>query len=366
MMTALTWETLEVFTITSATGTANIYANGRQQAKLSITLQAIDINGQPVPLTQSERDSLQLIDTQGRPIEVDPLDYKNPPFGRHALELQQYNPKEYDLVAAKRVDFNSQKHDRLQYNKYRRDLNGVNWMWSRSENTVFKHFPLAQGERQPKDDYHSADEHVFRIEVYVRTISSSPLTIAAQLTRRDGQKVFSHRPQRESGTLTLYPVTPPMYAAREYKFSRIVMRGNVESKQNFESLDYYDFSLFSNQVNIEFLRFDMTPISIRRDAQAPKERGSITGFTYPGDDNFNFGMALKSLPLKLSSSFGGAGKVYVCLARQARFSPVPGATNRDPVASRGPSVIRAMDMYGNDHQMRLQFQGNGRNFLELV
>ena len=365
-MTTSHWENLEVFTITSATGTHNLYANGRQQAKLRITLQAIDINGQPVPMTQSELRSLQLIDAQGRLIETDPLDYAGSHTDALTLALQQYNPREYDLVAAGRVGFNPARHDRLQFNKYRRDFNGINWMWSRSHNPVYRFFPRAPGEREPQEEFGYVDEYIYTIDVYVRTISPKPLAIAAQLTRRDGQNVFSHRPQREKGVLTLQPVAPPNYAARDYTFSRIVISGNVESQQYFDTLDYYTFNLVSNQTDIEFLRFDMSPISIRRDALAPKDRGSISGFTYPGGDYFNFGMALRSLPTQIRSDFRRHGKVCICLARQTKFSPIPGGVNRDPVISRGPSTARALDMFGNDHQVRMQFQGNGRKYLELV
>lgn len=361
-----TWENLEVFTITSATGTTNVYPNGRQQAKLRITLQAVDINGQPVPLTQKELNSLRLVDNQGRPIADDPLDYELRSTDPSTLARQQYDPDEYARVAAGRVGFDPVRHDRLQFNKYRRNFNEVNWMWSRVHNRDYQFFPRAPGERDPEPEFSQAQPYTYIVDVYIRTISRTPLNIAVQLTRGDGQHFFSHALNRNQGMLRVNPVTLPGYAATDYRFPRSVIYGNVESTQFFDSLDYYEFRLVSNQTHIEFLRFDMQPLSIRRDAISPKDRGSITGFTYPGDDYLNFGMALRDLPGKLVENFKERGKVYICLARQARFRTVPGGVDRDSGVSKGPSTIRALDMYGNDHQVRLQFKGNGRKYLELV
>jgi len=201
--------------------------------------------------------------------------------------------------------------------------------------------------------------------VYVRTISTQPLSIAARV-ERNGRKFTSHRPYREKGTLTLNPVNTPNYTARDYNFSRHVISGNVDSQQHFDSLDYYAFNLNAQYPHVEFLNFEMNPISIRRDAIAPRDRGSISGYTYAGDDYFNYGMTLRSLPNKLVPGFRGRGKVYVCLVRRNQMPQVPGTVNRDPAPSRGPTTIRAQDMFGNDHRVRMQFQGNGRKYLELV
>ena len=359
-MTISKWESLEVFTITSATGTNNIYANGRQQAKLRITLQAIDINGNPVPMTPDELDSLQLIDTRGRLIDADPLDFRyTSPHNRARL----YNPDEYSRVAAKQVSFNPTQHDRLQFNKYSRNFSGVNWYWSRHYNAEYKFYPRAPHEQEPQTVGSQHDQHTYVIDVYVRTISPTSLAIAAQLTRRDGLKVSSHLPLRTNGTLTLHPVRAPGYAAPHYSFTRHVISGDVDSKQFHDSLDYYSFGLIANQEKIDFVRFDMTPKSIRRDAISPKERGSITGYSEPDNIFFNYGMRLKDLPHTVENGLRGPGKVYVCLVRRSRFNT--GGSVFDPI-SRGPATIRALDMYGNDHVVRLQFKGNGRNHLELA
>ena len=373
------WESLEVFTVTSATGTSNVYANGRQQAKLRITLQAIDINGNPVPMTPDELDSLKLIDTQGRLIDADPLDFRHARPHNKAL---LYNPDEYNRVAAKQVSFNPTQHDRLQFNKYSRNFNGVNWVWSRHHNAEYKFYPRAPHEQEPQTIGPQHDQHTYVIDVYVRTISQTSLVIAAQLTRRDGLKVSSHLPLRTNGTLTLHPVRAPGYAAPHYSFARHVISGNVDSKQFHDSLDYYSFDLVANQEKISFLRFDMTPKSIRRDAISPKERGSITGYTEPDKISFNYGMKLKDLPLTVESGQRGPGKIYVCLVRKNRlishssanrtistssnFVPLPGVIFDTESFSRGPATIRALDMYGNDHVVRMQFKGNGRNYLELA
>lgn len=373
------WENLEVFTITSATGTGNVYANGRQQAKLRITLRATDINNDPVPMSSDELDSLQLIDMQGRLIDADPLDFRHASPHNNAL---LYNPDVYDRVAAKQVSFDPAQHDRLQFNKYSRNVNGMNWVWSRHHNAEYKFYPRAPHEQEPRAVVSRQDQHTYVIDVYVRTISNTPLVIAAQLTRRDGLKVSSHLPLRDKGTLTLHPVRAPGYAASHYSFTRHVISGNVDDKQFHDSLDYYSFGLIANQEKISFLRFDMTPKSIRRDAISPKERGSITGYTEPDEVSFNYGMNLRDLPLYVDNGMRGPGKIYVCLVRRNRLIshssanrtistssnliPLPGVIFDIESVSRGPATVRALDMYGNDHVLRLQFKGNGRNNLELA
>ncbi|WP_296260009.1 MULTISPECIES: hypothetical protein [unclassified Pseudomonas] len=391
-----TWETLQVFAVTSATGSTDIFANGRQQTRLRIKVQAIDINGTPVPLSDEELASLQLIEPNGRPVKLDPLDYHERALNPLTFVRKQYDPEEYERVASGSVVFNPAKHDLLQYNKARKLFNDVTTVWSGVRNTDYEFYPRASAERLPEEDYGSDREHIYVVDVYVRTISDIQVRLAVRLTRDDGQTFDSLA--YHNGRLTLRPVVPPTYVARDYDFKRIAISGDVESKQHFDTLDYYTFDLVSNNIALEFRHFEMKPLSIRRDAVAPMDRGSITGFTYPGDDHFNYGMALKQLPTRLNPGYKRPGKVFINLVRRHKFEsasapivspgnslsslissvlaalasktvgvrPVMGPANPDPVVSAGPATIRALDMYGNDHVVRLQFRGNGRNYLELV
>lgn len=361
-MTSSKWVNLEKFSVELATGSGRVYANGRQQLKLRITLRALDINGKAVEMTEAELDSLILIDAQFKPIPADPLKYGATDAEADELARQLYDPTEYGRVMAdKSVAFDATKHDRLQFNKYREDFNNLNWMWSKTQNGMYRFFSPTSSVRTNSYSSSEPAEHEYSVDVYVRTISKEKITVSAQVTRSDGTKFYSNYPERQDGSQDLVPERPPVYTADKYSFSRIAISGDVESTKDFDSVDYYRFELVSGGDDVLFLNFDMAPVSIRRDAIAPKNRGSITGYTHPGSDEFNYGMSMFSTQGKLRAGYKKPGIVYVCLMRRSNFFAAT-----IPAVTRGPTTIKAQDIYGNDHEVLMQFKGAGRNYLELV
>jgi hypothetical protein len=313
------WENLQVLAVQSVTGTLQLYANARQQAPLLVKIQAVDINGEAVPLSHAELMSLKLIHHAGnKPVLNEFL--QSGPMGRDE------------------------------------------WRWSSVHNSDFKPFPAGNGVRPAPIDQGGPAEHIHYRYLYVRTNSLTPLRIALELKRDDGKVFRSNDPEMENGSLTLESLAPRVYPASAYSFDRVVIKGDPDSKSNFDGVDYYPLSLNDGGVNIEFdsFTFSITPRSIFRLDIAPRDRGSFTGYTRPGNPYFIYGGYSPEAPEMVEAKFRKPGGVVIVHVRQKKIAA---STSRG--ASMGPAVIKTLDMYGNEHTINLRFKGNDRKYLEL-
>lgn len=315
------WSNLQVFSVEAASGSHQLYANGRQQVGLLVKIQVIDDNGTPVKLTDEEVASVKLIE-HGNSRAVTYEWFATPLLPRNA------------------------------------------WHWSRHYNTDYKFFP-GSNPTPNSNTPGGAGQHEMLLYFYLRTTSLRPIRLALQVTRKDGEVFQSNNPDIENGSITLSPVEPRQYQPGDYSFNRTVIQGDPDSTTQFDGHDYYPLELYENGVRVEFnpFTFNVTPRNIFRFDIAPKTRGSYTSVVRPGnhyflwDRTFNF----TGSPTVLDARYVKPGGIVVMVVRRNRAVVPHQLPSRDT-----PMVITVMDVYGNEHTLRIKFKGNGRKYLELV
>lgn len=316
------WTKPTVLSVELNTGNDHLYANGRQQVGLLVKVKVVDANGKAVELSNSEVQSIKLI--------------------RHADSSEV----EYEFDSSSPVP-----------------VPPDTWRWSLYYNRTYKTLPGTASHPPALDSLHSADETLR--EVYLRTTSLKPLKVAVQVTRDDGKVFSSNNPDLERGSVSLTPLKAPQYKPSDYSFKRIVIEGDPDSATRFDGHDYYPLEYYENGALVEFAQHQLkvSPRTIFRFDIAPKKRGSYTSTTYPGermflwDNGFNF----NGSPLTLDEKYIKPGGMVVMLVRRSVVNVRDGFTAPDE-----PMVISVIDVYGNDHTVRVRFQGRDRKFLELV
>ena len=322
------WEAIETFTVESATGNNNLYANGRQCIRIRMAIKAIDINSQPVELTEKERLTITLVNFHGgkplkytRPESIEPLD--------------------------------STKEDK--------------WDWSIQNIGDYEHFPSGHRTSSVSDEVaHTQGFDTAYIDFYIRTVDFNPLTVAARITREDG-KVFYSR-NMDGGRLVLRPVRPTSYRASDYYLEKtvIVPFRNPGARGGIACLYYFEFGLKAAR-DLQFRTVTCAPGGLH-DNIAPvigHYEAGMVGYVRPGQKTINYLFPLTHVSPDLQGD-ARSGRIlftstYVVAADRRRFGEVVGRT---PVFR---SNIQAMDEYGNEHRVQLRFKPNGNwGDLEIV
>lgn len=317
---AVKWSNLGRLSVESTTGNTQLYANGRQQVELLIKIQVTDDNGAPVPLSDAEAGSLELI---------------------------QYD----DSSAVEREVFS------------REPLPSNTWRWSHDHNQDFSFLPGTSAISDQSPSSSNATDQTLR-KVYLRTTSLRPLKFALQITREDGQIFRSISPDLENGFITVTPLPVRQYKPSDYLFKRIVVQGDPDSITVHDGHDFYPLELHENGEQVQFTRYSLKVVqpNIFRFDIAPRTRGSYTSLTAPGDRYLKYSNYNLNDPLfEIGSTYVKDGTIVVALIRRNIVMLSGGAPNNDEVMS-----FSATDVYGNDHDFRIKFQGTARKLLELV
>lgn len=287
------WISLETFTVESAAGGSRLFWNGRQCVKLRVAIKAVDINNRPVAPTQREIDSIKLVNYHGgRAIK-----YRAPDF--------------FGPVAPQ-----------------------DGWDWSHVKAGDFDYFPTAPGRMvDEKGEQRSGNTHYK--DFYVRTVSQEPLTISLTMERDDGVGFDSRK--HEPGNITLTPQRPPAYIPANYRFERV-----HTTSTDGGTLDYFPFVLVDSGVNIEFREFRVSGTGV---SQRVGLDGMITGYTPPGSVTISYrsGGGYDYGPKKINGITPPPGQPGVVSFRKHRLFPhaIPSET------------VHAIDMYGNDHKVKV-------------
>jgi hypothetical protein len=315
------WTELKVFTVSIASQTDQLFANGRQQVHLRIAVEGLDINGESVKLSKGEIDSLKLVQYQG---------VHSIPFSR------------------------SERVTPLRSNDA--------WDWSYERNYNYKYHPSVSRPTVNDHGFGSSNRFVTYIDTYVRCIADSQLRIAACITRSDGEEFYSA--DRSNGSVTVFPVPVPRYRAQDYVFNAVDVQRN-----NRYQIDYIAFALHSGGENVEFRDFSMSPASVLQEAgsfrRAPYDRKAqvksiaFTGYTKPGQPAITYAAGVPdSQPTYIDGSFIRPGRpVVVAIRTWTRRSNLPGRTRS--------SKIFAVDMYGNSHDVNVRLVQPGGQFQQL-
>ncbi|MCQ2992871.1 hypothetical protein NLO88_12290 [Pseudomonas syringae] len=300
------WENLKQFKIEASSGSDRLFRNGRQQVELRITLEAIDINLDPVPLSDQELASVRLVEYHGE------------------KEIPQQGGK---------------------------------WNYGVKRDTQYRFYPL--GRSRSASDYAEAfaappatEQLINYRQFYITTTADSPLRVAVKITRDDGEVFFSS--PGNDGSVTLTPIEVPAYRAEDYTFKPIPMYEG--------SIDCIPFVLNSGGTNIEFRQFSVSPASVVKG----KWTGNIiyglthSGYTEPGQSGIHYGEGIFHLVKDLESEFIKVGQPVV--VRMHYGWPVPKSVAPRP---EGWARIEAVDMYGNSHALSLRFKSTELADLEL-
>jgi hypothetical protein len=308
---AARWSRLKIFSVEVASGSNRLYANGRQQVKVTIELSAEDAYGKPVNLSNTELDTLRLIEYHGG----SELSF----YSRNAPVLQGWKLPHWD-------------HTPVHNDTYK----------FFPSHTVFSIQEADAGKRvQP-----SANQAVSYVDYYVRSVADTTLRIAAKITREDGTVFTSSG--NGNGSVTLVPVDVPVYGPEDYTFTpvRVVRTGRV-------TYDYIPFVLESSQGSIEFRSFYVSGFSAAKHTRTLNSAGTgvFTGYTTPGSATITYASRGDiNGPKRLESGYvspSGCGIVVVQIANTE-----PNAIPR----LRRSVVIQAVDMYGNPHAATLLFK----------
>lgn len=331
-MTA-TWESVEVFSIESVTGGNKLYANGRQSIMLRIGIKVIDIQGNPVALTERERLSLTLVDYHG--VKNNALVYRKP---EDATPVDQ------------------SKGD---------------WDWSIMNIGNYQFFPFQSGRSSFSSDSGSSPQgdRTEYIHFYARTVSSLPLTMSVRITRDDGT-VFESR-DANGGSFEVRPEKPRNYAASDYQFQKIIhqpytQNDNWAKVHGLVGVTYYQFGLVVGGERVEFKSIDVSPggLHSRTFGWFDDSGASLVGFTHPGKDSINYLHHHTLLPAKVQATVLPGQVYFVQSVLHGRPSWEFNKPTRKPEVKR--CKVSAVDVYGNTHPLVLKTEGILYNDPELV
>lgn len=294
------WVELEVFSVVSAAGGGRLFWNGLQAVKLRVAIKAIDINNNPVPLTEKELRSIKLVRHHGGGA----IHYRQPWSGFP----RRVNPQH-------------------------------GWDWSHDNAFGYDYLPTSS-QKVANEEASTKSRNTHFIDLFVRTVRQEPLTVSLTVERDDGEQ-FDSRIFSE-GDITLTPLRPTVYTADKYKFDIV---HTVEFGQ-YGRLDYIPLVLNDNGLNIEFRSIDISPAGVEYYAGGDKVRvGMISGYMGAGINSIRW---LSRPPPGAPTSVAG-------------ITPVRGqpalVTFRDRWLTPGKvknSTINAIDMYGNPHQIRFR------------
>lgn len=290
------WSELEKFKIFSVSGGNRVYRNGRQQLKVRVVVAVADASHKRVPLTQSELDSIVLVDAlSGLPLSKKDRD----------------GPK------------------------------GHVWYYTEYQNSQFRelpHYGAVPGSVPP-------GPFVYVVDFYVSTTSYTPVKVRPRITRADGQ-MFQWDTGAELESLQLYPLPVAVYRAEQYSLNRAAVP--YYGSNHIEKAEVFVLELIIDQQRIEFV----TGFGIGTHLRIGSSDRRYTGYYLVGYGNGKYmptgGAPRWERPDALGRSRSEGGQVALVLAYGKHGGDV---WVRDPASN---TLMEFVDMYGNPHQLRVE------------
>ncbi|SKB82268.1 hypothetical protein [Luteibacter sp. 22Crub2.1] len=314
-----------------------VYTNGRQQAYVRLYIEA-ESNFEPVKLTQSEKDSVRLID------------YTNP---------------EID------IPFSEDGDERYRGWSAQRDFRGYE--------------PHPGLGRRPDTTLAGGDYLEFYVDATADALRA-PLALAFRVTgdnkwtyRTDGYvfdqngQAGAYNNQYDTGAdKSVRPMTPPVYTPAEFRLGPAGTRGTGSLRAGI----FNDVHLLFLQPNaspgptIRSMRCSPAGMIHWKDALPSTENPCFTGYASPGENDIHWDdrvpQGSQPLPL-LDKVYPEQGVIMLCGRidiPQPSDDDVPQAD--DERVPRGPVDIEVIDMYGNKHTCRLEFVTGTRDQLRFL
>mgnify|MGYP003466609389 CR=1 FL=1 len=315
------WNKLKEFTVTVTSGSNLLYANGRQQLKLTVKMEGEDEFLRPVRLSQSELSSLRLIEYHGgREVAFDNANY--PSVGAVTSRLL--------------------------------------WDYSQHQSPIYRFYPSHSrtgvfGATASSTSPVNANEASLYKDFYVRTVADTTLRIAAKITRDDGQVFISSG--EPDGSVTLVPLEVPRYGPEDYSFNPITIGYDAGV-----TYDYIPFGLNSSHAAVEFRSVLLSDSSAVKHIVTRNGAGTLvfTGFTFPGGSQVHYSHLHVLVPRHIQEGYVLPGRPVIVVARALNTPPTGLPSLRRSI------VLRAIDMYGNPHRVTILFKETDGDTRELV
>lgn len=307
------WQQLQVFEL-KADSSLNLFANGQQQVSVRIEVEPMDVDGQPVAVSDSELNSIQLVDAVTR----EPL-----------AQVDAQGVPEGQKIWASNVARNS--------------------------------FELHPGSRASEPP----DPRLPRVRnLYVQTRADTSLKIAASLVRDDLVTFYSVE-DNDSGDQTIEPkpIKPPTFSDDNYSFEATRVSGGPDDDYDMETVDFYILKLSHNGELLRFreIAFEQRSGTVQWESrQYQEDVASFTGYALHGDTELRFDSALHDYlvaadveidPEIMPGQGCPEGTLLISLHRIQYwlFDLMCEQTYAQPV------IVKVLDEYGNQHRLSIHF-----------
>ena len=299
------WSNFKAFQIFTATGGNTLYANGYQQLKVIVLVQAANDGGVVVDISPEEWEAVQLFDAYtGKALPVDII----------------------------------------------RDGEPAAWKCSLEPRGSFKPLPTAGELHGPV----VRGKSIFLKEFYVSSNSPAPVKLIAAITRSDGQAFYSDEGS-EYGHVSLKTVEPPVYRKEHYRLRRLSSRS--PSTENVAQIDRYVLDLWVDQKFIKLVRCSVDGLLSLRSTH-PDYLGYYA-VAYFGGRKVHQGVAWETVDsVVIANEEPGKVTFLIHYAKRGGRSQV----RHDHQAVR----LFIQDMYGNKHEIDVTMTGSDSPTLEVV
>ena len=302
-----TWSSFKNFQVFSASGGHTLYANGYQQLKLIVLVQAADDAGVVVDISAAELDNVQLFDA----------------YSGHALPLDHI-----------------------------RDSEPAAWKCVLEPRGAFLPFPYS-GELQGPV---TRGKSVFLKEFYVSSNSPHPIKLIAAITRSDGQIFYSDE-RSEYGHVYLKTVPSPTYRKEHYRLRKSSSHSIVN--EDVAKIDHYVLDLLVDQQLIKFVKCNVSGL-LRLRSDHPDYLGYYA-VTYFHGRKAHLG---HTVLLEALDSFASANDEPGKVALIIHYAKKGG---RSQIRSDRQSVrLYLQDIYGNEHEINVKMACDSSPTLEIV
>lgn len=289
------WHDVKDFGIFSVTGGNQLYSNGNQQLMVRVFIQVQSWLGSSLPLTQSEIDSIVLID------------------GRTGVELTK--------------------------DRNRGDV-GV-WKYTDRQDSRFRQLPP----NLPARGSVPSGEFVYTKDFYVTSSADKPIDLQVRITRADGE-AFRSRKQDDFGALALVSLPPAVYRSEQYSLNR-TSAPYSSSRGDIEKVELFMLDLVVDQQRMGFVA-DFSMGAHPRIGSSDKRYSGYYLVGYGNGQHIRTGSPVRwERPDVLGSHRSENGRVALVLA-YGKLGPV---WVRDPVTG---TALELIDMYGNLHELRVE------------
>lgn len=301
------WIDLKRLQVFSTSGGNIIYANGYQQLRLMVVVQAVDEGQKVVGISESELDSIQLLDAySGKALPIDTIRDGEEPVWKCMLER------------------------RLPYAPF--------------PHTGELHGPVVRG------------KGIFLKEFYVSSNSPDPVKLIAAITRSDG-KVFYSEETSEFGEISLRTVPPPIYRKEQFRVKHL--SANWKPTENVAKVDRYVLDLLVDQQHIKFVDCSIAGVLHAR-SEHPDYLGYYAVGYFNGLKSNDGAEALWETADKIATYHDEQGKVTFLMhfARKGGASTV----RYDQLSVK----MFVRDMYGNGHEVDVAMNTQSPSMIEVV